>query len=163
MGTDPVSPDLPLVALQTADEKVDHIENLRAAIAAATMQRDHHVAKTAEQIRNEQLDAEAERLAKELAAIQADAEQREIPLTGIAAMRAAAALVPDSGQPVREVTMDDGAVLAESGMGDEVPVATPAEAAVETPAEVPVVAAEPAAEPASDHMLMDLPDQEVSQ
>ena len=107
MGTDPASPDLPLVALQTADEKVDHIENLRAAIAAATMQRDHHVAKTAEQIRNEQLDAEAERLAKELAAIQADAEQREIPLTGIAAMRAAAALVPDSGQPVREVTMDD--------------------------------------------------------
>jgi hypothetical protein len=151
MGTDPVSPDLPLVEPMTADEKVDHINNMRAALQAATIQRDTHVQMTNEEIRNKQLDDEMASLALQLEAVQSEASDRGIELTGIAAMKAAAAVVPDSGQPVREVVMNDGAVLAESGMGaDEAPV----EAAV---AETPVV--EPTVDHASESLNMDITDE----
>lgn len=137
MGTDPVSTDLPLVAPATAEEKVDHINNLRAAIQAATIQRDHHVQKTQEELRNEQLDAEAAKLAAQLQAIQDESADRGVELTGIAAMKAAATVVPESGQPVQEpeevaVAMNDGAVMTESDMGADSeaaaePVAAPLE------------------------------------
>ena len=113
MGTDPVSTDLPLVAPMTADEMVDHNQKLRDAIKAATIQRDNHVQKTAEQIREDQLNAESERLAAQLAAIQADAAEREIPLTGIAAMKAAAAaeVLSAAAEPIVVPSADEEAAV----------------------------------------------------
>jgi hypothetical protein len=87
----------------SAAEQAAHNDALRAAIEAAKNQKNQHLSDMHEENKRRQAMNEGERLAAELASVQAEAEANGTTLSGIAAMRAAA--TPVSEKP--DASSDD--------------------------------------------------------